>query len=90
MLVKAPKGARLMLIKIKHDPTLRVEGNALQRAAKAAQSMARQRRYLRLARYAPDQMRFMLDLWYRERTYWAHLLGLTSDQRQPKPSASRL
>lgn len=70
-----------MLIRIKHDPSVQVSGNAIQRASKAAQSMARQRRYLRLARYTvAAERRFMMRLWHQERTYWAHLLGLT-DQR---------
>ena len=66
-----------MLIKIKHDPSIEIKASALQRAAKAAQSMARQRRYLRLAGYEPRMRRFMLALWHQERTYWAHLLGVT-------------
>lgn len=67
-----------MLIPIKHDPEYQVNhAGPIDRARKAAQSIARQRRYLRLARYAPDVRRFMLALWHQERTYWAHLLGVT-------------
>ena len=79
-----------MLIKIKNDPSIQLgELTRIQRACKAAQSMARQRRYLRLARYEPRMRRFMLALWHQERTYWAHILGLT-DERQPATNARRV
>ena len=67
-----------MLIKIKHDPSIRIEGN---RPAQAASSMKRQKLYASAARAwlraeKLAQARHMLQVWHHERTYWAHLVGV--------------
>lgn len=66
------------LIPIKHDPSIRIEGN---RPAQAASSMKRQKLYANAARILLRwgklaQARHMLQVWHRERTFWAHLVGV--------------